>query len=399
MTTITAGSETTAARRDRLVAAAIAAAGSDDFGSDSWAEGLGLYLESLAESAQLNEIGVGVAEDGIVTDLANRLRIEAWRKDHPAVAAQEIRRPIIIVGQPRTGTTILHDLMAQDPANRAPLSWEMERPVPAPRTATFETDPRIDECQAGFDLVESFIPGFAAFHELGARLAQEDVRIFTSDFRSMQHTLQFEVPAYNHWLLHETDMAPAYAWHRRFLQHLQSEHHSERWLLKSPAHLWSLPALLAEYPDAVVIQNHRDPLKVIASISALGASLREMTTDHFEVTRLAAQYGADIPVGLDRALEARRGGIFGPGQVVDVRYQDLRHDLIGAVARIYDEIGLELTAEAESRMRAFLAAHPGDQGGSLKRYSFAETGLDEGALRERVRDYQEFFDVESEELG
>lgn len=391
--------ESTAQRRDRLVAAAVEAAGSDDFGSDSWQEGLDIYLESLTTSARLNEIGVGVAEDGVVTDLGNRLRIEAWRKDHPDVARQEIRRPIIIVGQPRTGTTILHDLMAQDPANRAPISWEIERPVPAPRTETFETDPRIDECQAGFDLVESFIPGFTAFHELGARLAQEDVRIFTSDFKSMQHALQFEVPDYNHWLLHEADMAPAYRWHRRFLQHLQSEHHAERWLLKSPAHLWALPALLAEYPDAIVIQNHRDPLKVIASVSALGASLREMTTDHFEVTRLAAQYGEDIPLGLERALQARRDGLFAPGQVVDVRYQDIRHDLIGAIGRIYDEIGLELTAEAESRMRAFLAAHPGDQAGSLKRYSFSETGLDEGALRERVREYQEYFDVESEPLG
>lgn len=390
--------ETTTQRRDRLVDAAIAAAGSDDFGADGWQEGLGIYLQSLADSAQLNEIGVGVAEDGIVGDLANRLRIEQWRKEHPAVAEQKIERPIIIVGQPRTGTTILLDLMAQDPAMRAPLSWEIERPVPAPRTETYFTDPRIAEAQAGFDLVDSFIPGFAAFHELGAQLAQEDVRIFTSDFKSMQHSLQFEVPEYNRWLLHEADMSTAYAWHRRFLQHLQSEHHSERWLLKSPAHLWSLPALMAEYPDAIVIQNHRDPLKVIASLSALGASLREMTTDHFEVTRLAAQYGEDIILGLDRALEARQAGIFKPDQVVDIRYQDIRHDLIAAVARIYDAIGLELTAEAESRMRAFLAAHPGDQGGSLKRYSFADTGLDEGELRERARAYQEYFGVESEQL-
>jgi hypothetical protein len=390
--------ETTAQRRDRLVAAAIAAAGSDDFGADSWQEGLDLFLEDLAGPAQLNEIGVGVAEDGVVNDLATRLRIEAWRTEHPEVAEQRVERPIIIVGQPRTGTTILLDLMAQDPANRAPLSWEVERPVPAPRTATYDSDPRIAEAQAQFDLVDSFIPGFAAFHELGAQLAQEDVRIFTSDFKSMQHSLQFEVPNYNRWLLHEADLAPAYAWHRRFLQHLQSEHHGERWLLKSPAHLWALPALLAEYPDAVVIQNHRDPLKVIASISALGASLREMTTDSFEVTRLASQYSDDIMVGLGRALQARKDGIFKPGQVVDVRYQDIRHDLIGAVARIYDEIGLELTAEAEGSMRAFLAAHPGDQGGSLKRYSFAETGLVEGELRERAREYQEYFGVESERL-
>jgi hypothetical protein len=397
--TTSANAETVDQRRDRLVAAAIEAAGSDDFGADSWREGLDLYLASLAESARLNEVGVGVAEDGIVGDLANRLRIEAWRKSHPAVAEQEIRRPIIIVGQPRTGTTILLDLMAQDPANRAPLSWEIERPVPAPQTATFGTDPRIAEAQAGFDLVDMFIPGFASFHELGAQLAQEDVRIFTSDFRSMQHSLQFEVPAYNDWLMRKADMAPAYRWHRRFLQHLQSEHHGERWLLKSPAHLWALPALMAEYPDAIVIQNHRDPLKVIASISALGASLREMTTDHFEVTRLAAQYGEDIVLGLDRALEARRDDVFATGQVVDIRYQDIRHDLIGGIARIYDEIGLELTAEAEASMRAFLAAHPGDQGGSLKRYSFADTGLDEGEYRERARAYQEYFDVESEELN
>ena len=396
MTDSIEGSTTT---RDRLVAAAIEATGLDDFGAASWQEGLDIYLDSLATSAKLNEVGVGVAEGGVVTDLSNRLRIEEWRKAHPAVANEQIVRPIIIVGQPRTGTTILHDLMAQDPANRAPLSWEIEHPVPAPQTATYETDPRIAEAQAGFDLVESFIPGFTAFHELGAQLAQEDVRIFTSDFRSMQYPLQFEVPEYNRWLLHEADMAPAYRWHRRFLQHLQSEHMADRWLLKSPAHLWCLPALLAEYPDAIVIQNHRDPLKVIASVSALGASLREMTTDSFSVESLAAQYGDDIMVGLDRGLEARRQNLFKPGQVVDVRYQDIRADLIGAIARIYDEIGLELTAEAEGAMRAFLAAHPGDQAGSLKRYSFADTGLDEAELRERARPYQEFFDVESEPLS
>jgi hypothetical protein len=396
--TISPRIETTEQHRDRLVAAAIEAAGSDDFGADTWREGLDIYLASLVASAQLNEIGVGVADDGVVGDLTSRLRIEAWRKDHPAVAEQEIRQPVIIVGQPRTGTTILLDLMAQDPANRAPLSWEIERPVPAPQTSTYTTDPRIAEAQDQFDLVDMFIPGFASFHELGAQLAQEDVRIFTSDFKSMQHSLQFEVAEYNRWLLHEADMSEAYAWHRRFLQHLQSEHHSERWLLKSPAHLWALPELMKEYPDAIVIQNHRDPLKVIASLSALGASLREMTTDHFEVTRLAKQYSEDIIDGLDRALEARSAGVFDTGTVLDVRYQDIRHDLVGAIGKVYDQLGWNLSTEAETRMRAFLAAHPGDQGGSLKRYSFADTGLNEGELRERARAYQEHFDVESEDL-
>lgn len=383
---------------DELIEAAVEATGLDDFGEPTWREGMELYVEDLARSAQLNEVGVGVARGGVVGDLSTRLQLIQWRKDHPAVAEQRVVAPIIIVGLPRTGTSILHDLMAQDPSMRAPLSWEVERPVPAPRSETFDTDPRIAEAQAGFDLVDSIIPGFTAFHELGAQLAQEDVRMWTSEFRSMQLSLQFEVPEYNRWLLHDADMAPAYRWHHRFLQHLQSEHMAERWLLKSPAHLWQLDVLLAEYPDAIVIQNHRDPLKVIASISALGASLREMTTDAFEVERLAAQYGDDIVLGLDRAMAVRRSGAFAPGQVIDVRYQDFRQDLLGTVASIYDRLGLELTDEAAARMRAHLDAHPGDAANSLKRYSFDQTGLDEAELRERTREYSEHFDLEHEPL-
>lgn len=385
---------------DELIQAAIDATGGlDDFGEATWRDGMERYVEDLGRSAQLNEIGVGVARDGIVGDLATRLALIRWRKDHPAVAEQRIVAPIVIVGLPRTGTSILHDLMAQDLSMRAPLSWEVERPVPAPRTDTFRTDPRIAEAQAGFDLVDSIIPGFTSFHELGAELAQEDVRMWTSEFRSMQLSLQFEVPDYNRWLLHEADMAPAYRWHHRFLQHLQSEHMSDRWLLKSPAHLWQLDVLLAEYPDAIVIQNHRDPLKVIASISALGASLREMTTDSFDVRTLAAQYGEDIMVGLERAMAVRRSGAFAPGQVIDVRYQDFRVDLLGTVRSIYDQLGLELGDESAARMQAHLDAHPGDAANSLRRYSFADTGLDEAEFREQARDYQEFFGIESEQLS
>lgn len=384
---------------DELVQAAIDATGLDDFGEPTWREGMELFVESLGATADLNELGVGIARDGVVGDLSTRLRLVDWRAQHPEVAEQRIESPIIIVGLPRTGTSILHDLMAQDPSMRAPLSWEVERPVPPPRTETYETDPRIDEAQAQFDLVDSLIPGFTAFHELGARLAQEDVRMWTSEFRSMQFSLQFEVPEYNEWLLHTADMAPAYRWHHRFLQHLQSEHMVDRWLLKSPAHLWNFAELAAEYPDAIVIQNHRDPLKVIASISALGASLREMTTDSFEVQRLAAQYGEDIMSGLDRALAQRRDGLFPEDQVIDVRYQDFRTDLLGTVATIYDRLGLELTDEAAARQKAFLDAHPGDAANSLRRYTWEQTGLDEGEMRERASAYQEYFGIESEPLS
>ena len=244
--------------RDWLVAEATEQAGSDDFGAPTWLEGFDRLIDSLRTEARLHELGVEIAAHDVVTALANRLRINAWRAQHPAVARERIDRPVIIVGQPRTGTTILYDLLAQDPALRAPLTWEVDQPSPPPDPATYETDPRIAEVQATIDMAALVMPGFLAFHPLGARLGQECVRITAGEFRSMIFTAQYHVPAFNAWLLHEADLAPAYRWHRRYLQHLQSGVGGQ-WLLKSPAHLWHLDALATEYPDALIAQTHRDP--------------------------------------------------------------------------------------------------------------------------------------------
>ena len=134
--------------RDRLVDEAIAATGENDLGEPTWQEGLDLLLDGFANEARLNELGVEIAAGDVVAYLTNRLAITAWRRDHPEVADGTVERPIVIVGQPRTGTTILYDLLAQDPGLRAPLTWEVDQPVPPPETATYDTDPRIDEAQA-----------------------------------------------------------------------------------------------------------------------------------------------------------------------------------------------------------------------------------------------------------
>lgn len=193
-----------------------------------------------ATEARLSDLGVTIVEAEVMAYLRNRLGIVAHRAAHPELGERPITRPLVIVGQPRTGTTILYFLLAQDPANRAPLSWEVDLPCPPPVTATYATDPRIDECEAAAEMADLLIPGFRVFHPIGARLAQECVRMTGSDFRSMIFTVQYEVPTYNRWLLDEADLAPTYRWHRIFLQHLQSGHMGERWLLKSPAHLWHL---------------------------------------------------------------------------------------------------------------------------------------------------------------
>jgi hypothetical protein len=382
--------------RDRLVTEAIEATGEDDFGGTAWQEGLDILLDGLRQEARLNDLGVEIAAADIANYLATRLAITAWRRDHPEVAAGAVERPLVIVGQPRTGTTILHDLLARDPALRAPLTWEVDRPLPPPETATYGSDPRIAEVQANIDMAESLMPGFTTFHPMGALLGQECVRITAGDFRSMIFPIQYRVPTYNRWLLHDADLGSAYQWHRCYLQHLQSRHPADQWLLKSPAHLWSLDNLAAEYPDAIVIQTHRDPLKVIASTSALAAHLRGMATDEVSLTEIAADYAEDIFTGLDRGMEARDRGTFPSDQVVDVHFSEFVDDPFSTINQLYAALGRELAGDTEQRMRDFLASNPGDGGGGGARYRFADTGLDADKLRERSARYQERFGVVSE---
>lgn len=384
--------------RDRLIAEAIAQAGTDDFGEPTWQDGLERLIDGLQHEAQLHELGVEIAAADLVSQLAIRLGITAWRREHPEIAAVGISRPIVIVGQPRTGTTILYDLLALDPTLRAPLTWEVDRPLPPPETASYDSDPRIAEVAATLAMADALIPGFTTFHPMGATLAQECVRITAGDFRSMIFPIQFRLPTYNRWLLHEADIAPAYQWHRLFLQHLQSRHPAQQWLLKSPAHLWHLDGLALAYPDALVVQTHRDPLKVIASTSALATHLRRMASDNADIVEVAAAYAEDIFVGLDRGMDARDRGVIPPERVIDVQFSAFVADPIATVREIYRALGRDLDDATEQAMRHFLERNPGDGGGGGTRYRFADTELDPDALRERAAPYQAYFHVESEPI-
>jgi len=380
---------------ERLVAQACETTRLTDFGEDGWQTGFERLVDALCREAALNEIGIQIAAGEIGSYLCNRLALTDWHRRHAEVGAVDVAPPIVIVGQGRTGTTILHDLMAQDPANRVPLTWEVDRPLPPPETATFETDPRIEEVQAQLDMTELLIPGFKAMHPLGARLAQECVRITAGDFRSLIFPTQYRVPSYARWLLADADMAHAYRWHRRFLQVLQSRHRATRWVLKSPGHLWCLGDLLAEYPRALLVQTHRDPLKIIASLGSLIATLRRLASDETSIAEAASEFADYLIDGLDRSVATRENGTVSPDRIVDVQFSAFMADPLAAVRTIYDRLGLELTADAEARMRAFLAAHPQEEHGR-HRYRFADTGLDPGEWRERTRRYQEYFDVPSE---
>ncbi len=380
-----------------LIDAACTEAGADDFGEDTWREALDVLVDAIDREAELNAIGEAMVPGEITGYLRDRLGIMAYRDAHPDVAAVDVVPPIVIVGQGRTGTTILHDLLAQDPASRVPLTWEVDAPCPPPETATYGTDPRIAQVDETLAMVDLVLPGFRAMHPMGASLPQECVRITGSEFRSMIFPTAYRVPSYGRWLLHEADMGPLYRWHRIFLQHLQSHHPTDRWVLKSPGHIWSLEALLAEYPNALLVQTHRDPLRILASISSLVAKLRELATDRTTIPEAAAEFAEYIVEGLDRSVDARESGAVDPSRAVDLQFAEFMRDPFGTIGAIYDALGLDLTAETESRMRAFLAANPQGTHGAHT-YTWANTGLDEGAWRERAQRYQDYFDVPSEPL-
>jgi hypothetical protein len=382
---------------DQLTDQAQQATGLADFGDDSWKEGAERLISELNDGAALTDIGSAIAGSDVVEYLTSRLRIVDWVTRKPWIADADIRPPIVVLGQPRTGTTILFDVLAQDPANRVPLTWEVDQPWPPPEAASYESDPRIEAVDAKLANVDLLIPGFRAMHDMGARLGQECVRITAGDFRSMIFSTQYRVPEYQRWLLHQADMAPAYRYHRMFLQYLQSAHSAERWVVKSPAHLWSLKAMFHEYPDALIVQTHRDPLRVVCSLASLVDLLRRLASDDVSISTVATEWVDDVVLGLDRAVEARRDGTVPAGQAVDVLFSDFVRDPMAVVRTIYERLGIELTESAERAMRSFLAANPQEKHGGHK-YSFADTALDAGLLRERTRAYQDFFDIPEEPL-
>jgi hypothetical protein len=382
---------------DRLVATAHDTTGLDDFGATAWREGLERLVDALRTEAHLHELGEQIAAGEVADYLSTRLGIVEWRKQHPEIAGVDVTPPIVIVGQGRTGTTILHDLLAQDPANRVPLTWETDSPLPPPETATYDTDPRIAASQQLLDGVELVIPGFQAMHPMGALLPQECVRITGGDFRSMIFPTQYRVPSYARWLLDEADMSSAYDYHRIYLQHLQSRHPAPRWVLKSPGHLWCLGALLDEYPNALLVQTHRDPLRIIASLTSLMSVLRRLGTDDISQPDIAGEFADYLADGLDRSVEARENGTVPAERVVDVQFRAFVADPFTTIREIYERLGFELGKEAAQRMRVFLADNTTEKHGG-HHYTFADTELDVGEWRERTRRYQEFFDVPTENL-
>jgi hypothetical protein len=372
--------------------------GLDDLDDGPFLEPLATFLGSLEREARLNEMGRLIARERALLHTVNRLHYVNDRKRFPAIADEQIVAPVFIIGFPRTGTTILHDILAQDPDSRAPLTWETMFPSPPPEAATFTTDPRIAQCAALLPSPETETERdrkFRAMHPMGATLSQECVILMGEAMCTPLFHNQFRVPTYQDWVDRDADWSPVYAFHKRQLQHLQWHSRRDRWVLKTGGHMWGLEHLLRTYPDARIVFTHRDPVKSVTSFASLTTLVRSAGSDDVDRFEIARDWTARLERVIEHAM-AVRSEVSAPEAVFyDMHFSDFVADQFAVVCDIYDALGLPMTEEGAARMQAFIADNPKGKHG-LHLYTPEEYGIDPETVRRDFRTYIERFDLAPE---
>ncbi len=354
-----------------------------NFGDPSFRVGLERLTRALGQEAQLTPVGRFIAYWNLLDYLCVRLRLVEARRQRPEIAQQRVQRPLIILGLPRTGTTVLFELIAQDPAMRSPASWEVSQPCPPPQADSYGVDPRIKASDRLLRWSERLAPGFKTIHALGAQLPQECVYILASSFFSEQFGYMYNIPQYRAWLLQQ-NMTQAYRWHAQFLQHLQVDMPRERWLLKTPAHLANLEELFGQYPDAAVVWTHRRPLHALSSFSSLACKLRSSFSDQIDPLQIGPRefthYADVVRNGLAQRAQLDDSHFF------DVSFEQICAQPLAAVADIYSHFGWQLSTGAKREMQAYLERRPRHLYG-IHRYTPETYGLSATSEAAQFSDY------------
>jgi hypothetical protein len=354
-----------------------------DFGGDEYREGLAVLLESYATDEELTDLGRRVKRSELRGALVARLLSEAGFKQ---VAADDslIRRPIFVTGLPRTGTTAVHRLLAADPAHQGLEQWLCEMPQPRPPRETWADNPVFQQIQKGFEAFYEANPGFGGVHYIAADTVEECWQLLRQSAMSISYESLGHVPSYSAWLSKQ-DWTAAYARHRRNLALIGANDAEKRWVLKNPSHLFALDALFAVYPDALVVQTHREMRTTLAS----SCSLSSLATVGYSTRFVGETLGRDQLDLLSRgaALTMTAREKHDPAHFYDVQYRDLVSDPVGTVEAIYryfdlpwsDDVRAAVTAEDE-------ASRSGHRAPSHK-YALADFGLAEAEVDERFADY------------
>lgn len=379
---------------DRLIATARRRTGLADFGDPPVETPLAVLASSLESEARLSLFGRIATRQHLVEILQSRLRLADLWKRNRQTADRGVSKPVFITGMPRSGTTFLHALLAQDPANRAPTHWEVMFPLPLPGDLGRNRDRRIGAAERRLRWADRLAPKLKQLHPLGAQEPQECVAITAYSLLSTQFDEMYRVPTYQDWLRGQ-DLRPAYQFHRRFLSHLQGVTPPGRWVLKAPSHLLFLDALFAVYGDAFVVQTHRDPVRVLGSVATLGKTLQRLFSSRVDPVEVGAEVCRTLEAEITRVVEFRDRNPHLADRFCDIHYQDLARHPMQAVARIYARFGLDLSGEAEARMERFLA-DARTRRGDRRNYRLDRFGLDPATEQRRFAPYLQRFAIAAE---
>lgn len=367
---------------EETIRGAIEATALDDFGPEGWREGLERTLDGFAR-APLTDEARAAAYNKVVHDLANRLRIEQWYKDHPEVADEQVEGPVLVCGLPRTGTTATLGMMATDPRYRFLRGWEGGNPVPPPVAGEENDDPRVLAARkfaAQMDQSRHIVDPDGPEEDL-AILAPLNCHAYNGAYPMPQDYLDW-------WM--SAEFCSTYAYNHRVYRLLQSRRGPKRWLLKAPVHLFQLEAFLAEWPDTKFVWTHRDPAKVIPSVSSLQFGLNEERSVPGALDKL--EYGPAFldfwREGMDRALAARDR--IGEARFLDVWNEDVVADPVGTFATIYERLGFEFTPEMRVGLGDYSRRNAKGVHGA-HRYTAEEYGTSRDKIREAFSDYIERF--------
>jgi LPS sulfotransferase NodH len=323
----------------------------EDFGDPPIDPALAVLVNSLELEADLHPFGRLFIRMHLRELLETRLRLtNAWSQRAEALEASPIRRPIFITGMPRSGSTFLHELLAQDPENRVPRVWEVMFPISTQNKPSKKVDRRVQKAEASLWWFRRLAPGADAVYPMRAWTPHECVAIHSYTLLSEEFVSTFHIPTYEAFL-HGADLGPTYRWQRRFLQHLQLNCPNKRWVLKSPDHVYGLDELLTVFPDAVIIQTHRNPVDVLRSQIQLTQVLEELFARPRGRDELRISETRKIGEILDQITRFRDARPEVAEHFIDVKYRELVSDPLAVVRSIYERLEIRLTEKAIERMK------------------------------------------------
>lgn len=383
-----------AARVEELVDRAFGTTGLTDLGSHSWREGLDVLVETLESASAVTLEGRDHLYQQFVDALANRLRVVDFVSTHPEIKTESVERPLVILGLPRTGTTVASYLLDQDPARRSLLNWEASDSVPPASRDELRTDPRCLAKKAEIDglAMELEAARFPIPHWEEADGPTECTFVHNQDFKAFLWEAFMPNAAYSDWLL-ETDMTSAYEYERTLLQVLQSKSPGT-WSLKMPSHAVHIEALVAAFPDVRMVWAHRDPYKVTGSFLSMQELSRSIATGgRVEMDRIVPIVLRQLREHVERATSVRAR--IGDERFFDLHYADLLRDPVSQMRDLYRWAGDELTPDVEHSMLEWLGRNPQDRFGT-RPYSLDAYGITATDLEPLFGEYVSMFDIELE---